>query len=361
MSNSKPVLDPILNTFSGVKCLLLLAGNLTFTTLKYLLRLHDGRQSFGDMLFRATIVTILSQRLPVVRFYIYILARLIDKLMGVKPSQWVRPVNGNGFKGYFVQDQSERGDPEIVILFMHGGGFAFGDALMFMSAYIKWVEKIKQVTGKRAALLSIEYSLSPEAKYPTQFNECVAAYKYLLEEKGFPAKRIIIGGDSAGGNLAISLGVKFAEDIIEEIPGCLPSPAGLLLISPWCNMAHVAASFHRNAKYDIVRRSGVNRWREYYLGNRVHHVDPRVSPLQVNLFRGLPPCFVTLGSVECFYDDIKVLIDRLKTDGVTVEVWEEPRLHEFPLLPDTGSLSPLTTINRGAEKLARFIKEHVLV
>ncbi|KAI0298893.1 alpha/beta-hydrolase [Russula brevipes] len=144
-----------------------------------------------------------------------------------------------------------------VFLYFHGGAFSFparSSNFQFMRALQKEVHAPLGDVG--VALL--EYSLTPEYPIPTQLRQANAALTHLLN-KGISPANIVIGGDSAGGNLVLQL----ASHILHPLPS-IPAPpvlaeplAGALLISPWCSSSVDAPSFTRNNGKDILsRRTG---------------------------------------------------------------------------------------------------------
>jgi acetyl esterase/lipase len=108
-------------------------------------------------------------------------------------------------------------------------------------------------------IFSLDYTLAPHARFPVQQRQAVAAYRHLLEEAHVDPGCIIIGGESAGGHLALAclLGVARAK---------LPRPSGGLLLCPWVNMTNTAASFERNRYNDILVKHSLDRCASLALG-----------------------------------------------------------------------------------------------
>ncbi len=112
--------------------------------------------------------------------------------------------------------------PRRVVLYLHGGGWAF-----FSKAHQGLIANI--VTATRACTLAVDYRLSPEYPYPAALQDCVAAYRHLLEI-GAESWQIAVGGDSAGGNLALAL--------LQALrAGAGPLPAMAFLVSPVVDVA----------------------------------------------------------------------------------------------------------------------------
>ena len=118
------------------------------------------------------------------------------------------------------------------------------------------------------SVLLLAYTLVPEARYPTQLNQAATALSYLLYDQKRDPSSIVIGGDSAGGNLALSL----LSHILHPRPDTprltLTSPLrGALLISPWVNFSTKHSSYVRNAGKDSLVENMLRKWGAMYLGN----------------------------------------------------------------------------------------------
>ncbi|KAL1924546.1 uncharacterized protein VTP21DRAFT_4200 [Calcarisporiella thermophila] len=360
MARSKlSLINYILRIFSEIKGVTEAALRGAIVSLQYMVGIHDGKRMYIDALIVTLFKVFFKHYLPNMRGLFKVFKTCVNALTGVRGKNRIEPVVEKGFKGYWVKEKHDTRDPELVVLFFHGGGYVFGYPLMWLPAYHKWIEKIRQVTGKRTAVLCPEYSLAPEKKFPTQLNQALAAYRYLLVDKGISARHIVPAGDSAGGNLALSLCLKLNEDINNGTPGSLPMPGGLITVSPWCSMALEGPSLKHNDRYDYITYSKISECRDLILESKALYTDPRVSPLHAKSTRGLPPNFVIAGELEGLYDDIQALVEKFKRDGVEVEFWHEPRIHDFPLMEDFPPWK-FTTINRGAEKVAQFINRNVL-
>lgn len=120
-----------------------------------------------------------------------------------------------------------RGSP--VLLYFHGGGFVVGAADMWAVQFCALLRRLEARHGERVAVLSVEYSLGPAARFPAAASEALAAFRWLVDS-GVDPSAVVVGGDSAGGNLALSLCLR-----VRETPG-LSQPCGALLVSPWVDL-----------------------------------------------------------------------------------------------------------------------------
>lgn len=228
------------------------------------------------------------------------------------PAEWVRGPRALGAAAHR--------DDRAVVLYLHGGGYVFGSP----RTHRNLVSRISHVTGLPA--LSLDYRLPPVATLPAPIEDALGAYRHLLEE-GHAPERIVVAGDSAGGHLALTLALHAAE-------AELPSPAALVLLSPWTDLTMSGASIAANAPRDpFIQPIALHRAARVALAG----ADPahwRSSPLFAPdaLFRRLPPTLLQVGSTEVLYDDAARTAQRLAEAGVRSELQVyERQPHVVPL------------------------------
>ena len=206
--------------------------------------------------------------------------------------------------------------PDRVILYFHGGGYVFG-APETHSAMLA-------VMAKRAGARAILplYPLAPEHPFPAALDHAVAAYEACLAQ--FPASKIVIGGDSAGGGLALAVLARVLADGGER-------PAGVFAFSPLTDLTLSGDSHADNDASEVVLAPGrVATAAASYLGD-VAQDHPFASPLFAE-FTGAPPVWITVGSTEILRDDSRRMAERLREQGVEVTYIEEDDLpHVWPL------------------------------
>ncbi|KYK63985.1 alpha/beta hydrolase fold domain-containing protein [Toxoplasma gondii TgCatPRC2] len=139
------------------------------------------------------------------------------------------------------------------IFFLHGGAFVFNSP----ESYRLFTNDLSVLTG--AKVFCPDYSLAPDRLWPVQLEQCVAAYEYLCYEMNVPGEDIILVGDSAGGNLAVTLmasivkrGEQSDRTNVAENPKPLPRPAGMVLLSPWLDLTMEGPSYILNATREPV-------------------------------------------------------------------------------------------------------------
>ena len=181
-------------------------------------------------------------------------------------------------------------------------------------------------SASRLKILSIDYRLSPEYPFPTPLEDCVNAYKWLLSN-GYNSKDIIIGGDSAGGNLVLATLLKLRDDGIDL-------PAGAICLSPATDFTFSDESYFKNAETDpSLADVGFFWWYAAYLGD----ADPRnpyISPLYGDL-KDLPPTLVQVSSSEMLYSDSTRFVEKAKNAGTKaiLQSWDDMS-HVFQDLSD---------------------------
>lgn len=191
------------------------------------------------------------------------------------------------------------------MLFMHGGGFSFGSP----NSHRKLTAHLAKACNCPA--LSIDYRLSPEFPYPIPLNDCVNAYKFLLDS-GIPAGNIVLAGDSCGGMLST------AVPLAAQKAG-LPTPGASVSLSPWYDMTSFNGSMDTNETNDVLNsKEGVNKLAERYTaGNKDLRNDPLVSPLKADL-TGLPPHWISCAGFDMLLDHGTRLAAKAKEAGVEV-------------------------------------------
>ncbi len=118
---------------------------------------------------------------------------------------------------WFIPQNSPQ---DKALLYLHGGGFIFG----LSQPHLEMVAYLAQKLGLRT--LVVDYCLAPEHPYPAPLDDCVTAYRWLLKQ-GLSARNIVVAGDSAGGNLTITMLMKLRDcgDRLPAAAACL-SPVG---------------------------------------------------------------------------------------------------------------------------------------
>ena len=198
-----------------------------------------------------------------------------------------------------------------VLLYLHGGGFLLGGLESHADACSGWCA----ATG--IDVVAIAYRLAPEHQHPAQLDDVQVAFA-LLHAQGL---RVIVGGDSAGGNLAAALCLR------QRAQGG-PMPVGQLLVYPGLGGDTSRGSYVSNAFAPML----TTEESAMYFGLRTGGMardsasDPELMPLKATDFRGLPPAFVVTADIDPLRDDGRIYVERLRTDGVAAHYRNEPEL-----------------------------------
>ncbi|MDL4770877.1 MULTISPECIES: alpha/beta hydrolase [Thermomonosporaceae] len=227
-----------------------------------------------------------------------------------------------------------------VILYLHGGGWI----CCGLNTHRRMVSRFSAAAGVPA--LSVDYRMIPAVPFEKEVDDCVTAYRWLLEERGIPAGNIVVMGDSAGGHLTFATALRARDE-------GLPLPAALVALSPMLDMDLTAKLAHANMALDPSAPGPLlERLVEGFLGH-LDLADPAISPVRADL-GGLPPVLLTAGSTELLYCDSELMARRLAEAGVptTLQVWDR-QIHVFqmfgPLLPESrAAIDELGAFVRGA-------------
>jgi acetyl esterase/lipase len=201
-----------------------------------------------------------------------------------------------------------------VLLYFHGGGYVFGSA----RTHKAMLAQLSHLTGLPVCL--VDYRLAPEHAFPAALEDALSVYIDLSQRCG----GMIIGGDSAGGGLALSL-------LAEASKHRLAKPLGCFAFSPLTDISFEGGSIAQNGRSDVVLPAErVDETAEMYLQGHSAR-DPRASPLYAT-FTGAPPVWIGAGTTEILLDDTRRMAGRLREQGVQVtEVIEENLPHVWPI------------------------------
>ncbi|MBT0956188.1 alpha/beta hydrolase [Alphaproteobacteria bacterium KMM 3653] len=235
---------------------------------------------------------------------------------------WKRPANlASGVSGLWVgAGKGTHPDPlqTGVILYFHGGGFVFGSP----GSHARMVADLAMRCDMAGFVAN--YALAPEHPFPAAHNDALAAYEALLG-MGVPADKIVIGGDSAGGNIALVL-------LSQILAKGLPRPRATLALCPVTDLTYSGASITENAKSDVfLPASQIPVLMDHYLGKHPAN-DPLASPLFAD-FTGAPPVLIHATDIEILRDDALRMDKALTAQGVDSTLQITPKaMHVWHLM-----------------------------
>ncbi|MDR7142807.1 alpha/beta hydrolase [Rhizobium sp. BE258] len=193
-----------------------------------------------------------------------------------------------------------------LLLYLHGGGFVVGS----LESHHAICAEIIEFTG--AELVAVDYRLAPEHLWPAQTDDGFTVLSALAES----GQRIVLIGDSAGGNLAAGLAVRAAQTGISSI-------AGQVLIYPALGGDLSKGSYIEMAEAPGLTTTDVAYYREVL---QAPQDDPVAAPLNSASVKGLPPAFITAAAFDPVRDDARNYAARLAEAGVEVWFREEPQM-----------------------------------
>jgi len=185
---------------------------------------------------------------------------------------------------------------------MHGGALVMGGGEVCKARAQGMAAKVG------ARVVSVDYRMPPDHPYPASLDDCLTVYRALLNERD-PAE-IIVGGGSAGGNLAAALILRARDE-------GLPLPAGLVLLSPELDLTESGDTFHTNAGIDPM---GTLMLPNLLYAGGADLADPYLSPLFGDFTKGFPPTLLTSGTRDLFLSNTVRMHRALRDAGIDAEL-----------------------------------------
>jgi len=282
------------------------------------------------------------------------------------PAYWILKDGTTWSPAYDKAQKNEK-----VLLYLHGGAFMVGSVLFptpssrllllqmgtaHPSHPTASVAKgILKFSTSLSRLLSVDYRLSsgpplePENPFPAALIDAIAAYKHLVCEVGFLPQNVTVGGDSAGGNLALAL-IRY---VVESRLPHLQPPGGFITSSPLADISFsrsdsIGSSHSLNSKSDVF--SPPRSVSALIIGAYIGDIDPEetkynryLSPASkfvvpanagedAKLFSGFPRSYIMGGGAEAIFDDVVALAERMMDDGVDITTDFPPdAVHAYPM------------------------------
>ncbi|ENX34770.1 hypothetical protein F889_01407 [Acinetobacter colistiniresistens] len=219
-----------------------------------------------------------------------------------------------------IHNQSTNKVKGRILFYIHGGGFVIGSP----HSYRAYVGTLCKLSKAEFAYLP-DYRLAPEHPYPAALEDVLCAWQSLSDR--FPAHEILLAGDSAGGNLALALGILLKDKQLNL-------PKKIYLQSPWLDLTLTSLSHTRQDKRDpFLGTYFLERdFARHYARDHIRS-DPLLSPLYAD-FTGLPPLLVQVGSREVLLDDSREFAKRAQAAhvSITLSIWTG-MWHAWPQIP----------------------------
>ena len=255
----------------------------------------------------------------------------------IEDGEWPGPAGALPYRSYTPIEAA--GDPLPALVYFHGGGFVIGD----LDTHDGLCRLFANASGCR--VISVEYRLAPEHKFPAAVEDAYAAACWVAEharELGIDPDRIVIGGDSAGANLAAVV-CQLARQ------AGAPRLALQLLLYPATDSATETASRWALAEGYLLEKKSMEWFFEQYVEPGTDPKDPRLSPLLAPDLSGLPPAHIHTAEFDPLVDEGKAYADKLARAGVKVEYTCHPgMIHHFFCLAGAIPYARTAIANAGA-------------
>ncbi|HBC0640655.1 alpha/beta hydrolase [Serratia sp. S0636] len=257
-----------------------------------------------------------------------------------EPSGGVRDFTVVAADGYrialraYLPAGENRAAAQPAMLFTHGGGWCLGS----LALYDRPCQALANATGR--VILSVDYRLAPEYPFPQPLEDVYRALCWVAQQApqlGIDAKRLAVGGDSAGGNLAAAVAL-----LARDRGG--PHIERQLLLYPALSREMTTKSYCEFAEgYFLTRDAMVFCWQQYLAQRR----DPGAEPLHAATLRGLPPATILSCEYDPLRDEAEQYAQRLREAGVPVRCERLPGMvhaciHMLGLTPAARRLFELT-------------------
>jgi acetyl esterase len=225
------------------------------------------------------------------------------------PSPQIAKVTDDSIDGVPVRIYEHDHPGRGLLVYLHGGGFCVG------SIGLMEVMATELATCADCTVISVGYRLAPENPFPVGLDDCESVTRWALHNVARLAgkdARVVVGGESAGGNLSAAVALRLQGESDMEL-------AGQLLLYP--GLAGPSADYpsRRECSNQMLRRESLGTmWDMYCSGRDLEH-DQYAAPLQAERLAGLPPALVVVGECDILRDEGLRYAERLRADGVRAE------------------------------------------
>jgi acetyl esterase len=234
-------------------------------------------------------------------------------------------------------------DPPAMLLYFHGGGWVMG-SIEDSDAHVR---RMAQATG--CGVVSVEYRLAPEHRFPAPIEDAVAAWRWLTATMA-DGRLLGIGGESAGGNIAAGAAIA-----LRDLGG--PAPAFQILGYPVLSARMDTPSYASQVNGPILPAADMAWFWDHYAPDPASRSDPRAAPLDAPHLEGLPAALIMSAACDPLCDEAAAYARRLKEAGVPVRYrCFEGMVHGFYKMADV-----LEGGRRALAEAAEFVRSQLQV
>jgi acetyl esterase/lipase len=269
-------------------------------------------------------------------------------MSGVTTTERTIDQDGRTLKLYIMKPQHLSGQPGVV-LFIHGGVWIVGN----FQNHQRLLRDL--VVGSGQIGVFVEYTPLPEAKFPTQLEECYAALKWIAahaDELGADGNRIAVAGNSVGGNMTAALTL-----MAKDRRG--PQIAYQVLLIPATDASVDTASYHEYGTGRFLARAFMKYGWDLYAPAAKTRGNPYISPLRASNaeLKGLPPALVITAENDPLRDEGEAYARKLKQAGIAVDaVRYNGTIHDFVLL---NALRHVPSTEAAIEQVNEGLRRHL--
>ncbi|MCG8294352.1 MULTISPECIES: alpha/beta hydrolase [Pseudomonas] len=269
-------------------------------------------------------------------------------LSGIRVERRTIQADGQPLEIRVVRPEGAKGELPV-FMFFHGGGWVLGD----YPTHERLIRDL--VVGSGAAAVYVDYTPSPEAKFPTAINQAYAATRWVAEhgkEIGVDSSRLAVAGNSVGGNMAAVVAIKAKE-------AGTPKLRFQALLWPVTDANFNNASYNQFAEGHFLTRNMMQWFWNNYTTDPRQRDDIHASPLRASLeqLKGLPPTLVQTAEMDVLRDEGEAYARKLNAAGVPVTaVRYNGMIHDYGLL---NVLSTVPSVRSAMDQAAQALKQHL--
>lgn len=269
-------------------------------------------------------------------------------LSGIRVERRTIQADGQPLEIRVVRPEGAKGELPV-FMFFHGGGWVLGD----YPTHERLIRDL--VVGSGAAAVYVDYTPSPEARFPTAINQAYAATRWVAEhgkEIGVDGSRLAVAGNSVGGNMAAVVAIKAKE-------AGTPKLRFQALLWPVTDANFNNGSYNQFAERHFLTRNMMQWFWNNYTTDPRQRDDIHASPLRASLeqLKGLPPALVQTAEMDVLRDEGEAYARKLDAAGVPVTaVRYNGLIHDYGLL---NVLSTVPSVRSAMDQAAQALKDHL--